>query len=102
MDQSYFNGYIAGYRKGIHDALSGKIIKAPSNNIYELPLQTTGLSTRAINCLHRAGCTTIADVAVLSKTAIATMRNLGEITAKEIATWLNAHQICYTLWDEYL
>lgn len=98
----YYKGYIAGYRDGICDAACGKNRVNIENDITRLPIIAMALSSRAQNCLHRAGCTYIADVAALSDYTIATMRNLGAKSASEIACWLDAHGICYTAWSKYL
>lgn len=101
-DALYFEGYTAGYRKGICDALSGKVVSVPQKDIADIPIDAMKLSTRANNSLHRAGCSCIADVATLNEQTIATMRNIGNKTAMEIARWLDDHQIRYTAWEKYL
>lgn len=101
-DSLYYDGYTAGYRKGIRDALSGKVVSVPKKELAELPLDAMKLSTRANNSLYRAGCSCIADVAALNEQTISTMRNIGNKTAMEIARWLDDHQIQHTAWEMYL
>ena len=102
MNQSYYAGYLAGYQQGIYDALNGNITKIPSNDIAMLPIQAMGLSTRANNCLCRAGCSCVGDVTALSEQTLATMRHMGKKTAAEIAHWLDQHHIHHTPWKKYL
>ena len=98
----YYKGYIAGYRDGLKAAHSGNTMELCDEDITGLPILTMALSTRAYNCLIRAGCTYISDVAMLSEHQIATMRNLGKTTAAEIANWLDDHGIRYSAWSQYL
>ena len=102
MNPIHYSSYLAGYRDGVRDTLNGKITRIPNNDLAALPLQAMGLSTRATNCLRRAGCSCVADVAALNGQTIATMRNMGIKTATEIARWLHNHHIHCTEWDEYL
>lgn len=102
QDDLYRKGYIAGYRDGIRAADSGKAATIIEKGIVDFPVEVMGLSTRACNCLSRAGCANIADVVVLSDQAIAAMRNMGAKTASEIAHWLDDNGICYSAWSKYL
>lgn len=101
-DNQYYKGYIAGYREGIKAAASGKIPNPEDITVFDLPIKASGLSARACNSLHKAGCTYISDVVKLSEHTIATMRNIGTKTAAEIAHWLDDHGICYSAWSRYL
>lgn len=98
----YYIGYLAGYRDGVKDATEGKATLLIESDITKLPITIMQLSVRAKNCLARANCEFIEDVALLSEHALATMRNLGPKTAREIAHWLDDHGICYTAWSRYL
>ena len=102
QDNPYYKGYIEGYRDGVRDACCGKTPKTIGNDIINLPIKVMALSTRANNCLSRAGCIYIADVAALNEHTIATMRNMGSKTAAEIAHWLDTHGLCYSAWSAYL
>ena len=95
----YYEGYTAGYRDGFHAAVS-KV--AYDQELTALPIKALFLSTRAYNCLSRAGCVCVADVAALSESTIATMRNLGSKTASEVARQLAVHGIIHTAWSAYL
>lgn len=98
----YYKGYIAGYRDGLKAAHSGQSAELHDESVTGLPILAMALSSRARNCLTQAGCRYVSDVAMLSERQIATMRNLGTITAAEIANWLDTHGICYSAWNQYL
>jgi DNA-directed RNA polymerase alpha subunit len=84
--EAYRKGYLQGYRAGYQDAKEGKSgIVMDSDAVAEIPIGAMGLSTRAYNCLFFAGCRYASDVAGLSGSQILQMRNLGKVTAKEIA-----------------
>lgn len=99
---SYYKGYIAGYRDGMADASNGKSIHMLEQDLTMLPIEALNLSARAFNCLTRAGCKYISDVVMLSSHKIATMRNLGPKSASEIAHSLDTQGIRYTNWCIYL
>lgn len=98
----YYKGYLKGYQDGVRDALQGKTSQITKHDISQLPVKAISLSTRAQNCLTRAGCNCVADVAALSDQKIAAMRNLGTKTASEVARWLDANGIRYSAWNKYL
>lgn len=101
--EAYRKGYLQGYRAGYQDAKEGKSgIVLESDAVAELPIGVMGLSTRAYNCLHRFGCRFASDVASLSQMQILQMRNLGKITAGEIAGVLEDLGIHGTHWETYL
>lgn len=102
QDDLYYKGYIAGYQDGIRDAAAGRNVKMTESDVMGLPIRGMALSVRASNCLSRAGCTNVADVAALSEHSIAVMRNMGTKTASEIARWLDAHGISFSAWSKYL
>lgn len=101
-DDLYQKGYMAGYWDGVSDAANGKAVSKIEGELEMLPINAMNLSTRAYNCLNRAGCESIADVVALDGYRIATMRNLGPKTACEIAKWLQEHGIGYSAWGKYL
>lgn len=98
----YYKGYIAGYRDGVKAARDGVCTEFLNDGVTWLPVLAMELSTRAYNCLIHAGCVYVLDVVMLSPKQIATMRNLGKVSAAEIAHWLDAHGICYSVWSQYL
>jgi len=100
--ESYYKGFIAGYRAGIKAAYSGKIAEPDDVTVLEIPVNGSGLSALACNALHRAGCTYIADVVKATEREISMMRNVGKKTGSEIAHWLDDHGICYSAWSIYL
>ena len=95
---SYIKGYRVGYLDGYRDG-SGK--ERP-NDIPDLPLEYMGLSSRARNCLMRAGLERIRDVASIKHTKIRCMRQLGAKSADEVARSLQAMGIYGTDWDLFL
>lgn len=101
-DDPYYKGYIAGYRDGMTDAMNGKAYNSLESDVAQLSLHAMSLSARALNCLSNANCQTVADVAALSESTIATMRNMGRKTASEIANWLDKHGIHGSAWSKYI
>ena len=105
MDQEkelYRLGYRAGYQKALQDY---HII--PKDNhipveIQTLPLDSLGLSTRAVNCLHAAGCHCLGEVCKLDSAQIMRIRNLGNKTAAEIAALLLEYNIHHTAWSQFV
>ena len=91
------------YKQTIQDAKEGKSgIVLESDAVAELPIGAMGLSTRAYNCLFFAGCRFVSDVVRLRGEQILQMRNLGKVTAAEIAGALENLGIRGTDWDLYL
>ena len=102
----YNRGYSVGYREGYSD---GKVdgsagITKPyaSDEILNRPIESLNLSTRAHSCLQFAQCKRIGDVVRLTDEAISTMRQLGKVSANEIAQAIKALDIQYSAWDKYL
>ena len=89
--------YILGYRAGYRDGIIGK-----KNEIPPEPIEALALSTRAYHCLHYAGWRFVSEVAALKEPQIIQMRNLGKVTANEIALSLQKHGIYGTDWDLFL
>ena len=101
-NDDYRRGYVAGYIDGLHDAAAGKTIQTHNIDVEKLPLKAMDISARGQNCLAMAGCMYISDVVKLSRERIIAMRNMGPVTASEIAHWLTQHNICFTSWNEFL
>lgn len=101
-DSGYYQGYIAGYRDAIAGTISGKAAHIAENDLAALPIKAMAISTRAHNCLLRAGCTNISDVANIRYSTLRHMRNMGNKTGAEIARWLDAHGFHFTAWAVYL
>ena len=97
--RGYFQGYQAGYADGKEEKSEMAMV---SDDVAGLPIEVIGLSTRAYNCLHRSGCRFVSDVIRLSETQILQMRNLGKVTAREIAGVLENLGIHGTHWATYL
>lgn len=81
QEQMFRKGYAAGYRDGVKQAMEGKVKQLQGCEISDMPIEITGLSTRARHCLIQAGCTDVADAAMLSGQRIGIMRGLGKKTA---------------------
>ena len=92
--------YLLGYRAGYQDGLDQKIRGAET--IPADPIEILSLSTRACNCLRFAGLRYVSEVAALSLEKIQHMRNLGKVTANEIAVALHKYGICGTDWELFL
>ena len=100
MSDECRKAYILGYRAGYEDAMEGK--EKESIQIPPEPIETLPLSTRAYHCLHFAGLRYISEVAALPEQKIMQMKNLGKITANEIALALHKHGIYGSEWDLFL
>ena len=59
--KGYKHGYFAGYQAAIEDAMQGRHPHT-DRDIYFLPIEATELSSRAKNCLHKAGCKTVGNI----------------------------------------
>ena len=98
----YFEGYMSGYRDGIRNTLHSMEKKNEQEDFADLPISAMCISTRAKNCLRKAGCENITDVMELQEKKIAVMRGLGEKSAREIAIWLDEHGFVATAWHKCL
>lgn len=96
MSDECRKAYLLGYRAGYQDAVSGK---GNETKIPPEPIEVLSLSTRAYNCLHFTGLRYISEVAALPEQKIIQMKNLGKITANEIALAMQKHGIYGTDWD---
>ena len=100
--QGYSRGYQAGYQQALADYdLIPKDSQIPVE-IQTLPLDHLGLSKRAVNCLHAAGCHCMDDVCKLDAARILRMRNLGTKTAAEIAAVIIEYGIHHTAWSQFV
>lgn len=98
----YHEGYNAGYQNGVYDTRKGVVLTSQDNEQFHLPIECMAISTRARSCLMMANLETIGDVARVSKERIHTIRNLGKVTADEIARALKAIGIHNTNWEPYI
>ena len=99
--KGYREGYLPGYKKALEHCCQTAQPLTLTEEETLLPIEALGFSTRALNCLQRAGCTCLGDVCALSEFQIATMRNLGVKTAAEIAEVLTEHGLLNTYWTKY-
>ena len=97
MNDECRKAYLMGYRAGYGDAVSGK--KEPTTQVPPDPIEVLPLSTRAYNCLYFAGLRYVSEVAALPEQKIMQMKNLGKVTANEIAQVLQNRGIYGTEWD---
>ena len=99
----YNKGYLRGYHTGYDDALAGRErVPFSSNAAVDISIEKMGLSIRAYNCLYRSDCQCAGDVAELKTSQILQIRNLGKVTAGEIARALEKLEIHGTDWEAYL
>lgn len=101
-NRGYSTGYEEGYKDGSLDGTKGIAHDYASHEILNQPIESLSLSVRAQNCLKIAGCKRIGDVVRLSDEKISTMRQLGKISANEIAQAIKALNIQHSAWDKYL
>ena len=57
----------------------------------EIALEDLNLSVRAYNCLFRAGCSTLGEVAAMTESQCMQIRNLGLVAFREVKDALKAH-----------
>lgn len=95
-------GYRAGYQDGQKDAALGVQRAYGSDEVLNQPIESLNLSVRAYNCLVAANCKRIGDVVRLSAEEISTMRQLGKVSANEIARAIKRHGLEHTAWEKYL
>lgn len=95
-------GYRAGYQDGQKDAALGVQREYGSDEVMNQPVESLNLSVRAHNCLVAAHCKRVGDVVRLTAEEIATMRQLGKVSANEIAMAIKRHGIEHSAWEKYL
>ena len=99
---AYKQGYQAGYQKALADYHIIPNDPLIPNEILTLPLDHLGLSSRAVNCLHSAGCYCIGDACLLKESQILKIRNLGSKTSAEIAALIVGFGISHTAWTQFV
>lgn len=100
--KGYSAGYNEGYKDGLTDGAQGIVRSPASQEVLNRLIESLNLSVRAYNCLKAAGCKRIGDVVRLTEEEISTMRQLGKVSAGEIALALNTMDIRHTAWEKYL
>jgi len=101
-NRGYSRGYEEGYGDGVKDGTKGKERNYGTNELLNRPVEHLNLSMRAQNCLKLTNCKKIGDVVRLDEDEIRKMRQLGKVTANEIAQALKKLGIEHSAWDEYL
>ena len=100
--KGYSAGYKEGYKDGLTDGAQGIVRSPASQEVLNRMIESLNLSVRAFNCLKAAGCKRVGDVVRLTDEEISTMRQLGKVSAGEIALALNTMDIRHTAWEKYL
>ena len=100
FDEGHEQGYAKGYRDGSSD--SSNQIEKPGYtiNIASLPLDSIGLMQRSLNCLSKAGFTTVDDIVGLTEREVLNIRCMGMQSVIDIAHRLQALGIRNTFWNE--
>ncbi len=99
--------FYKGYQHGYDDAKDGKenisyVSKKPGLNLETPSVEVLALSKRTLNCLTKAGITSIGDCLMLRIEDIRAIKGLGAIGADEVARALvNAHIFSYN-WEMFL
>lgn len=99
--------FYKGYQHGYDDAKDGKenisyMCKKPGLNLETPSVEVLAISRRTLNCLTKAGITTIGDCLMLRIEDIRAIKGLGAIGADEVARALvNAHIFSYN-WEMFL
>lgn len=101
-NRGYSVGYSEGYSDGKIDGAAGITKPYASDEVLSRPIESLNLSTRAHSCLRMAQCKRIGDVVRLTDERISTMRQLGKMSANEIAQAIRALDIQQSAWDKYL
>ena len=101
-NRGYSVGYSEGYSDGKADGAAGITKPYASDEVLNRPVESLNLSTRAQGCLRFAQCKRIGDVVRLTNETISTMRQLGKVSANEIAQALKSLHIEHSAWDGYL
>ena len=101
-NRGYSSGYEEGYKDGVKDGASGVVRDYGSNELLNQPVEYMNLSMRAQNCIKLSRCTRIGDIVRMDTDQIRCMRQLGKVTANEIAQALKQLGVGHSVWDEYL
>lgn len=101
-NRGYSVGFSEGYSDGKVDGAAGITKPYASDEVLNRPVESLNLSTRAQSCLRLAQCKRIGDVVRLTDETISTMRQLGKVSANEIALALKSLHIEHSAWDRYL
>ena len=100
--KGYRNGYLDGYKDGITAAQKGECRELEDNELLRLPIEAMEITTRARNCLVRMNCRKISDLLELGEETLLRAKNFGNVTAAEIARWLEHNGYPHTAWSRFL
>ena len=97
--QVYVLGYRAGYSDGQANRMDARKAHQNQEEILTMPIEAMKLTSRAYNVLLHGNCRYVWDVANLPVEKIRVLRNLGKVTAQEIAQALKELGITGTDWE---
>ena len=100
--KGYRNGYLDGYKDGVEAAQKGECKELGEHELLCFPVEAMEITTRARYCLIRLGCRQISDLLELREESLLCARNLGNVTAAEIAGWLERNGFAHTAWSRFL
>lgn len=99
LRKAYILGYRTGYQDGINNRPDISRTRYIAEEIRDIPIKVLKLSTAAYNCLRRARCRYVSDVAMLSAYEIRMIRGMGKTTANDIIQALKNFGITDTEWE---
>lgn len=101
-NKGYSKGYMVGLQHGKADPERAVPLPCGSEEVLAQPVQFLNLSARSQQCLADLRCETLGDMVHLTESQIMRTRNLGKISADEIARKLNAAGVKGSVWDQFL
>lgn len=100
--RGYQNGFVEGVESQRNESCDESEIERYLNDEKNIPLEELGLSIRSFNCLKRAGCNTLGDVLSITPEQAMKVRNLGRMSAREVAHALIKMNIMESSWNVFL
>ena len=97
--KAYIMGYRAGYEDGKRNSLDASRTNYDEKDIQNIPIEALPISFHAQASLTHSGCRYVSEVAKLPADKIKSLRNVGKVTAREIAQALKEFGITDTEWD---
>ena len=97
--KAYIMGYRAGYEDGKRNNPDASRKGCDAESIQNIPIEAMNISFHAQTSLMRSGCRYVSEVAKLPADRIKSLRNVGKVTAREIANALKEYGIMDTEWD---
>ena len=97
--KAYVMGYRAGYEDGRKNRQDSTRMNYEDESIQNIPIEAMNISARAQAGLSYIGCRYLIDVAKLPADKIKSLRQIGKVTANEVAQALKEYGIMDTAWD---